>query len=271
MTLQWPSVVMRGAEPAERLAQSSAGAGLVDTTPHPAGSENSGESVMHGRTETSDRIHTTTGEFAGEASTGVEDKYAHVQPTIDKLPSSLSQEQRDIAIDLIRRNADAFSKHEFDVGSANLLTGRILTSDSRPITEPLRSHARVHLDRIDETIDKMKEAGIVEEASSPWSANLVVVPKVDEQGNSTSPRITIYHRKLNNVTYKDKFPLPRTKDCLRALEVSAIFSVIDLSSSLFQVPLDPHDRDKTAFITRKGQFRLTRLGQGCTNSPAVFC
>jgi len=42
-------------------------------------------------------------------------------------------------------------------------------------------------------------------------------------------------------------------------------------NSFYQVPIHPDDRDKTAFRTRRGQFRLTRLAQGCTNSPAVFC
>jgi len=237
----------------------------------------SAEASAHGRTHGSDNDPEADGKSVDETfikvvdSTDVIDEYAHVQPVIDKLPALLTLDQRDAAIQMIRRNADVFSKHEFDVGCTDLLTARILTTDDRPIAEPLRTHARVHLDAIDETISKMKQAGIIEESSSPYSANLVVVPRVDEQGNPTSPRITIDHRKLNSVTYKDKFPLPRTKDCLHALEGSVLFSVLDLSSSYFQVPLDHRDRDKTAFITRKGQFRLTRLGQGCTNSPAVFC
>ena len=48
-------------------------------------------------------------------------------------------------------------------------------------------------------------------------------------------------------------------------------SILDLSNSFYQVPVHENDRDKLAFVTRRGQFRLTRLGQGCTNSPAVFC
>ena len=164
-----------------------------------------------------------------------------------------------------------FGKHEFDVGCTNLLTSRIITGDHRPIAEPLRRHARVHLDVIDDTIEKMMEAGIVEEANSPWSANLVVVSRTDEQGRPTTPRVTIDFRGLNSITYKDKFPLPHIQDCLRALDRAAFTSVIDSSNSFFQVPVLEHDRDKLAFVTRRGQFRLTRLGQGCTNSPAVFC
>jgi len=117
----------------------------------------------------------------------------------------------------------------------------------------------------------MKQAGIVEDCCSPWSANLVVVARNDEQGNLVKPRITIDFRGLNSITTRDKFPVPHVQGCLQSLDGASVFSVCDMSNSFYQVNIHPDDRDKTAFRTRTGQFRLTRLGQGCTNSPAVFC
>ena len=117
----------------------------------------------------------------------------------------------------------------------------------------------------------MKEAGIVEDACSPWNANLVVVGRNNDQGKPTTPRVTIDFRGLNSITYRDKYPIPHLGDCLRSLDKPSYMSIIDLSNSFYQCPIRPEDRDKTAFSTRKGQFHLTRLGQGCTNSPAVFC
>ena len=136
---------------------------------------------------------------------------SHIQPIVDKLPSSLTPDQRERAIELIKRNADVFSRSEYDVGCTDFLTARIVTDDHRPITEPLRRHARAYLDVIDETVDRMCQAGIAEPACSPWSANLVVVAKKDEHGKPTTPRVTIDFRGLNAITYKDKFPLPQTK------------------------------------------------------------
>ena len=206
------------------------------------------------------------------ASISTDDDFTHIQPVIDKLPDSLTAQQRQQAIDLIKRNADVFGRHEFDVGCTDLLTARIITDPNRrPIAEPLRRHAKVHLDTIDDTIEKMKQAGIVEDACSPWSANLVVVGRKDDQGRPTTPRVTIDFRGLNAITYRDRHPIPHMGDCLRSLDKAVFMSIIDLSNSFYQLPIDPQDRDKTAFLTRKGQFRLTRLGQGCTNSPAVFC
>jgi hypothetical protein len=103
------------------------------------------------------------------------------------------------------RNADVFSKHEFDIGCTDLVKYRIDTGDHRPIAEPLKPHARVHLDVIDETVDKMLAAGVVEESSGPWSFNCVVVAR---PGNNT-PRITIDYRRLNEITLRDQFPIAR--------------------------------------------------------------
>ena len=75
----------------------------------------------------------------------------------------------------------------------------------------------MHLYVIDETIDKMIEADIVESCLSKWAASLVVVPKKDDQGHPATPGITIDFWKLNAVTYKDKYPIPNTKDCLQSL------------------------------------------------------
>jgi len=97
------------------------------------------------------------------------DDFAHLQPVIDKLPDTLTAEQREEATALIKRNADVFGRHEFDVGCTNLLTASIVTDPTQlPIAEPLCRHARVHLDTIDETIERMKQAGIVKNACSPW-------------------------------------------------------------------------------------------------------
>ena len=199
------------------------------------------------------------------------DDYSHIQPMIDKLPSSLTPEQREQAIALIKRHADIFSRSEFDVGYTDLITARIITNNQGPIAEPLRRHARIHLDVIDDTIERMKAAGIVEDAASPFAANLVVVARKDDQGNPTTPCITIDYRGLNSITYRDRYPIPNLKDCLHSLDKTKILSVIDMSNSYYQVKLAEQDRDLTAFLTRRGQFRLTRLGQGLTNSPSVFC
>jgi len=106
--------------------------------------------------------------------TNFDDQYVHVKPIVDCLPVDLSDEERRRAIDVITRNADVFSRHEFDLGCTDLLQYRIDTGDHRPIAEPLRSHARAHLDIIDDAQEKLLKAGVIEPGSGPWSFNVVV-------------------------------------------------------------------------------------------------
>ena len=191
----------------------------------------------------------------------------YLKPIIESLPDDLTESQKRSAINLVLRNADVFSKHDFDLGVTNLLTHCIDTGHSKPLAEPLRRHPIVHLDLIDQTVEKMLDAGIIEEAASPWCANIVLVAK---SGSSTR-RVTVDYRRLNFVTYKSKIAIPRVNDCLDAMNGSVFFSTLDLTSSFNQVPMHPDDRDKTVFITRRGQYRYRRMPMGGANAPGTFC
>jgi len=162
-----------------------------------------------------------------------------------------SCDQREKVIDLIKRNSDLFSKHDFDVGCTEFVTAWINTGNHTPISKPLRRQARVHLDVMDETIDKMMEADIVESRILEWAANLVVMPKKDDQGRPATPRITIDFRKLNAVTYQDKYPIPNMNDCLQSLSNGQWLSSIDLSNSFYQVQIREEYRDKTHLLLVK--------------------
>jgi len=65
------------------------------------------------------------------------DGFEHVQPFIDSLPNSLTGQQRQIAVDLIKRNADVFSKSKFDLGHTKLVQHQIDTWSREPFKELL--------------------------------------------------------------------------------------------------------------------------------------
>jgi len=192
--------------------------------------------------------------------------FDHLQPIIDNLPDDLTDNERVRAIDLLHRYADVFGQHDFDIGYTNLVVAEINTDVQKPIAEPVRRQARVHLDAIDNCVGEMLKAGVCEPASSPWNFNIVVVDKK----NSVNPRITVDYRKLNAVTRKDKFPLPSIQECFDALAYNRFYAALDQSSSFYQIPIKMEDRDKTAFSTRRGQFRYRTLAMGLSNSPSIF-
>jgi hypothetical protein len=83
-------------------------------------------------------------------------------------------------------------------------------------------------------------------------------------------RFCVDFTKLNAVTVKDPFPLPRIDDIFDYLSDSEYFTTIDFKSGYFQIPLDKKDRPKTAFSTRDNQYQFTVLPQGVTNGPPTF-
>jgi len=79
-------------------------------------------------------------------------------------------------------------------------------------------------------------------------------------------RLCIDYRKLNGLTSKDKFPLPKIDACLDTLNGCEFFSSCDLRWGYWQTKIDERDRDKMAFVTRNGQWRFKVLSFGLANA-----
>jgi hypothetical protein len=78
------------------------------------------------------------------------------------------------------------------------------------------------------------------------------------------------YRKLNAITTRDVYPLPRIEDALSRLEGSRYFSIMDMQSGYWQVEVRPEDREKTAFITPDGLYQFKVMPFGLSNAPATF-
>ncbi len=65
-------------------------------------------------------------------------------------------------------------------------------------------------------------------------------------------RFFVDYHKLNDVTHKDAYPLPRIDNILDALQGATYFCSIDLSSSSWQIKVAEKDREKTAFGSHLG-------------------
>ena len=137
-------------------------------------------------------------------------KYEHIQCIFDSLPAELSDDERQHVIELLKCNADLFAKNAYDVGRTSLLEAQTDTGNHGPLSEPLRRHAKAHLDLIDQAVHDLQAAGLVEESTSAWACNLVVVKR---QG-SGPPRITADMRALNSITSRLSFPMSSVPESL---------------------------------------------------------
>ena len=80
----------------------------------------------------------------------------------------------------------------------------------------------------------------------------------------------INYRKINKVTVKNKYPLPRTEYLFDQLKGTSVFSKIDLQSRYYQLWVKDVDVSKTAFRTRYGHYEFLVMPFGLTKAPAAF-
>jgi hypothetical protein len=109
------------------------------------------------------------------------------------------------------------------------------------------------------------EKGFIRPSSSPWGCPAIFVKKKDQ-----TLRMCVDYRPLNEVTIKNKYPLPWIDILFDQLTGARVFSKIDLRSGYHQISIRPKDIPKTAFTTRYGLFEYLFMSFGLTNVPAHF-
>jgi hypothetical protein len=78
------------------------------------------------------------------------------------------------------------------------------------------------------------------------------------------------YRALNEVTIKNKYPLPRIDDLLDQLHGACVFSKIDLRLEYHQLKIRECDTPKIAFVSRYGLYEYTVMTFGLTNALTYF-
>ena len=158
-----------------------------------------------------------------------------------------------------------FSRSSTDVGQTSAIRHKIDVGMHKPIKSAPYRVPHVLRGEIEKHVNKMLEANIIEYSDGPWSSPVILVKKKNGEY-----RFCIDFRRLNDVTVKDAYPIPRAEDTFDALSGAKYFSIIDLASGFWQIKVNPEDRDKTAFCVSNGLFQFRVMPYGLTNAPATF-
>jgi hypothetical protein len=125
--------------------------------------------------------------------------------------------------------------------------------------------ATPELAELKEHIKELLEKGFIRPSSSPWGAPMIFVPKKDG-----TQRLCVDYHALNEVTVKNKYPLPRIDDLFDQLCGASVFSKIDLQSGYHQLKIRECDIPKTAFVSRYGLYEYMVMSFGLTNALTYF-
>jgi hypothetical protein len=114
-------------------------------------------------------------------------------------------------------------------------------------------------------IAELQSKGFICPCSSPWEAPMLFVEKKDG-----TQWMCVDYQSMNEVTIKNKYPLPRIEDLFDQLKAASAFSKIDLRSGYHQLKIWESDIPKTSIRTRYGLYEYTMMSFGLTNAPSYF-
>jgi hypothetical protein len=114
-------------------------------------------------------------------------------------------------------------------------------------------------------IAELQSKGFIHPSSSPWGAPVLFVEKKDG-----TQWMCVDYQSLNEVTMKNKYPLPRIEDLFDQMKGASVFSKIDLRSEYHQLKIRESDIPKSTVRTWYGVYEYTMMSFGLTNAPAYF-
>ena len=180
-------------------------------------------------------------------------------------PQDLDSQQLEKLQHATEEYHDVFVLAKDDLGCTDIVKHKINTGDHPPIKQYPRRTPFTQRAKIASMISDMEKKGIVRPSVSPWASPVILVPKKDG-----TTRFYVDYRRLNAVTKKDVYPLPRIEDILDTIGRARYFTTLDLSAGYWQIQLDQNATEKTAFTTHCGLFEFTRMPFGLCNAPSTF-
>ena len=180
--------------------------------------------------------------------------YVHAAQEV-RIPHELS-EYADV---FDNRNAEILPQYKSSDYAIPIVEGK------EPPYGPLYTLSSRELQLLREYIEEALRRGWIRHSTSPAGAPILFVPKKDG-----TLRLCVDYRGLNNVTIKDRCPLPLIGETLDRLSGARYYTTLDLKDAYHRIRIKAGDEWKTAFRTRYGHFEYLVMPFGLTNAPASF-
>lgn len=133
-----------------------------------------------------------------------------------------------------------------------------------PTFGPIYGLSERELTVLREYLDENLKKGFIRRSESPAGHPILFVPKKDG-----SDRLCVDYRKLNDITIKNRYPLPNISELQDRLAGAQYFTALDLRGAYNLIRMKEGEEWKTAFRTRYGLYEYTVMPFGLTNAPAT--
>ena len=241
------------------------------------------EEILSNATEVNQETNDTSGKSASDekdekpsfgARPNTKDPDFDFKKELERLPfelnigdAPLNREQQARLIDVIYDHTEVFSLFDGDLGFCDVLKHSIPTTTDKPVYLPHRQIPVQLQSEVRKCLDNWLKQGIIRPSKSPYASQVVIVRK-----KTGEIRLCVDFRKLNAISIRDSFPLPRVEEALQAVQAAVWFSSFDLAQGYLQMAMEEEDIEKTAFRAgSSGLYEFTRMPFGLTNAGASFC
>jgi len=139
-----------------------------------------------------------------------------------------------------------------------------LEPGTKPTFGPIYALSEKELEVLRKYLDENLKKGFIRKSESPAGYPILFVEKKDK-----SLRLCVDYRKLNDITVKNRYPLPNIKELQDRLQGAQYFTILDLRGAYNLIRMKEGEEWKTAFRTRYGHYEYTVMPFGLTNAPAT--
>eukprot|EP00116_Pleurobrachia_bachei_P000433 sb/3460695/ len=168
--------------------------------------------------------------------------------------------------ELVKEYHEIFSLSDKELGLTTLYTHEIKLKEDATIVNKNRPIPMHSFETAKEMIIDMIQMGVLEPSTATYRSPLVIVKKKNGKN-----RMCIDFRLLNEATVSNLHPLPTVQETRNIWFGCQIWSVMDLSSAFWQIPLHENSRDVTTiWLNSMGSWRHKVVPMGARTSPAAL-
>ena len=189
---------------------------------------------------------------------GQSGKKARVRDGTDVPPDIPKEYNRWKQLFVEETTANALPKHQTWDHEIELEPGKA------PTFGPIYALSEKELTVLRGYIDENLRKGFIRESKSPAGYPILFAPKKDG-----GLRLCVDYRKLNDITIKNRYPLPNIGELQDRLANAKIFTKLDLRGAYNLIRMKEGEERKTAFRTRYGHYEYLVMPFGLTNAPAT--
>lgn len=177
----------------------------------------------------------------------------------------IDEESKQKLIRLIGEYRGCFAETIGELGCAKSTQMDISLQKEAPFTHRPYRMALSEQREAENIVGELLAHDIIRESTSNYCSPVLLVTKKNGER-----RLCIDYRRLNSLTVKDNYPMPRIDDQVNRLQRGRYFTGLDLRSGYYQIPLSESAKHYTAFVTPTGLYEFNRVPFGLTNAPRIF-